>query len=348
MSAEAPRLGLLVPGLLGPVPAAGGSPGTLPEVRRLCALLGGARVGRLPVAGFEPSLAQLFGYPVDPDQDMPVGALGRLGEGLDARPAGGWMRADPVHLQADMSRLVLVDAPRLGLSAEEAAALAEDLNRTLLAAEGMRLWTPHPARWYLALDRDAEIRTASLADVTGRSIEPWLPVGPGAARWHRLMNEVQMVLHASAVNAARVARGVPAVNSLWFWGSGRGRESVPRIWDRVFAEGPVARGLAALSGTRAAAVPDSLAECLESSPATGHNLAVLEDASAPVLHGDHAGWVEAVEGLEQRWFRPLAAHLRARRARGTVVLYPADGSARALAVAPWWRRRPFAQFVNKE
>ena len=36
-----------------------------------------------------------------------------------------------------------------------------------------------------------------------------------------LLNEVQVLLHQHPLNAARQTRGLPPVNSVWFWGAGR-------------------------------------------------------------------------------------------------------------------------------
>ena len=46
------------------------------------------------------------------------------------------------------------------------------------------------------------------------------PSPDGAINWMRLQNELQMVLHAHPVNAAREDAGKPTINGVWFWGGG--------------------------------------------------------------------------------------------------------------------------------
>jgi hypothetical protein len=57
--------------------------------------------------------------------------------------------------------------------------------------------------------------------VVGRDVDPWLPAGVHGRLLRRLQNEMQMLLYTHPVNEARSARGEPAINSLWFSGTGR-------------------------------------------------------------------------------------------------------------------------------
>jgi hypothetical protein len=64
------------------------------------------------------------------------------------------------------------------------------------------------------------IETVPLSQAAGRNVRGLLPKGAEAARWHRVFNEIQMLLFAHPVNEAREARGELPVNSLWLWGGG--------------------------------------------------------------------------------------------------------------------------------
>ena len=100
----------------------------------------------------------------------------------------------------------------LGLSAEIAGVLGEH-GFTLHIGRDSR-------RWYLRLPNVPDIVTRPPLAALGDHIDPYLPSGPERRFWHRLANDVQMVLHGTAINAARERRGEPPINSLWFWGAG--------------------------------------------------------------------------------------------------------------------------------
>ena len=73
-----------------------------------------------------------------------VGAKHDLGDAFSA-PV---LRADPVHLRADPSRVVLFDGHDLDISEDEASAFIEILNNNF-AGDGMRFSRgANPARWY--------------------------------------------------------------------------------------------------------------------------------------------------------------------------------------------------------
>ncbi|HXH04027.1 MAG TPA: hypothetical protein VNN09_12005, partial [Candidatus Competibacteraceae bacterium] len=208
---------LLIPGLLGPWPEADRPGFPCPRLPALERLLARGEGKDTASRGLEASLARLFGLE---GGELPVAAITRLAEGGEPDREGWWLRADPVHLKADLHQIVLFDARHLQLRPDEAAALAAAFNRTF-AGDGLILETPHPERWYLRLAADPGITTVTLAEAVGRDINPLLPAGPEARRWRALLTEIQMLFHLDPVNQAREAAGQPEVNSLWLWGGGR-------------------------------------------------------------------------------------------------------------------------------
>ena len=192
------QLTLVVPGLLGPFPR-DGEP--LPDPPVLLRLLRNAKVmpgAPDPVAW----LCNRFGITREWECDWPLAPL--LAE-LELEEAGQdyWLRADPVHLRADRSRLVLFGPEVLAIHQEEADALAESFN-ALYQPDGLQLYTPTPNRWYLRLAHAPSLSTTPLPDVIGRDIDRHLPRGEDAAPWHARLNEIQMLFHAHAVNERRV------------------------------------------------------------------------------------------------------------------------------------------------
>ena len=150
----------------------------------------------------------------------PVAALLRQYEAADAGQAQ-WLRADPAFVRAEMMGARLMAWSTLGLSADEADALLAEV-QPAFAAEGLLLSRTGPEQWYLRLPAEAAMPEFSPpAEALGGQLLAHLPEGEGARLWRRLGNEAQILLHQHPLNATRVARGLPPVNTLWFWGGGR-------------------------------------------------------------------------------------------------------------------------------
>ena len=169
--------------------------------------------------------------------------------------AHAWLRADPAFVQADMASGRMLACGDMGLSAEDCDALLQPL-RPLFGDEGFPISAPVPQRWYLMLPRDSKLPPFSAPeDVLGDDLHRHMPEGDAGRRWRRLLNEAQIILHNHPLNAQRSARGLPPVNSLWFWGGGVLPDHV-RANDRdVFGEEALLRGLGKLAGVTVRPVP---------------------------------------------------------------------------------------------
>ncbi len=178
----------------------------------------------------------------------PVAALTRQ---LDAGDAAGatWLRADPAYVVPDMhGARMMAHGESLGLEAADAAALLPDL-RPLFADAGFVLDAPDPSRWYLRLSPQAELPDfAEPDDALGDDLFAHLPQGEGARRWRALLTESQVLLHQHAWNRQRIARGKPAINSLWFWGGGRLPDAVRSPYGQVRSRESLLRALAKAAG----------------------------------------------------------------------------------------------------
>ncbi|HEX7917494.1 hypothetical protein [Rudaea sp.] len=178
---------------------------------------------------------------------LPVAALTRS---IDAGDAGEakWLRADPAFVMADAVTLRLLACGNLGLSADETEALAQTL-WPLFEESGLVFDAPHRRRWYLRCPRDAVLPKFSSPDeALGDDLAKHLPEGENARKWRGLLNEVQIVLTQHPVNAQRARRGLPPVNSLWFWGAGVLPQRVHCEFDRVISDDEVIASLAQLGG----------------------------------------------------------------------------------------------------
>jgi len=155
--------------------------------------------------GVEDVLFALFGVTSSEGQENPMAPVCYLADAdtvADNNAMTWCLRADPVYLAPDRDDLVLSGSEVLLLSGPEAEHLATELN-ALFEEDGWRLEAITATRWYLHLPEDPQIKTSDLSRVRDQSIKQFLPGGVNGKQWHRIMNEVQMVLHASEVNVER-------------------------------------------------------------------------------------------------------------------------------------------------
>ncbi len=327
-----PELTLMIPGLSAPLPE-GAAPLRLPALETLLARADEERVGGEDYAGV---LAGLYGL----KGELPGGAIALRGEGGMPGEAA-WMHADPVRLVADRDKLYLGEYAHTSL--EEARALAAELN-THLAEDGLQLLVMHGRRWYLRLAAPVALSTTSIDQALGRAIDGLLPQdsagGDAAGGLRRLLTECQMLLHNSPHNVQRQARGEGEVNSLWLWGAGVLPESLKQRYAAVFADEPLARGLAYLSSVE----PGPAFASFEAY--RGHHrdyaLMVLHELREARLDADEAARLQLLEGLERQWAQPLLAALKSGRL-GSLRILSDDGRAwRLQRKQLWriWRRRP--------
>ena len=178
----------------------------------------------------------------------PVAALTRSLDTGDAA-LSSWLRADPAYIVPD------INGARL-MAYGEALALTEEDARQLLPALqplfgdfGCPIDAPHPSRWYLRLPKDARLpEFAEPETALGDDLADHLPEGDAGRRWRALLTEAQVILHQHPWNAQRVARGKPAVNSLWFWGAGAAPGSVRTSHRQVKSHDPLLQALAKAAG----------------------------------------------------------------------------------------------------
>jgi hypothetical protein len=215
------------------------------------------------------------------------------------------MRADPVHFKLHGDRLILADASRLAVTPDEAREFVAVLNRHF-TDKGIALAAPCPQRWYLKTANEPRLHTTPTSEAAGKSVEALLPNGDDGACWRKVINEAQILLHQHPCNEAREQRGQLAVNSIWLWGTGRDR-SLAAPYDAVWADDPIAAGLAAAGGATVRPLPTS-GDFLVEARHGGTQLVAL---SLPVTaYGDLADWREAITTLERKWIAPLLNGLR--------------------------------------
>lgn len=270
---------------------------------------------------FESQLSQLFKQPAN----APFGTLRLLGETLGSGESypNGWHCADPVHLRFHQERIILADASRLGIRAEEAEAIISTLNHEF-AGRG-RFHAAHPERWYFqaegatAIPPQGQAATAPnlplaseapLSTVAGRRLLMQSASDPATKQLRQLQNEIQMILHLHPVNTAREEAGLSPINGLWLWGGGKLPRQASVDFDSVWSNHPLARGLACFAERDCHPVPESFATVLHE-----HEyhvpLLVLDPLQQATLYEDGDAWRDALHHLEMHWFAPLQQALAA-------------------------------------
>ncbi len=279
-------------------------------------ILARAQSAHLPAASIEDWLCAAFAV-----ENQGVAPVTLQADGGDPGTAY-WLRADPVHLILRHGELILRP---ITADAGEAAALCDSLNRHF-EDEGLHFIAPQPQHWYLRLNTAPALSTHPLAQVAGRDIHGYLPHGADALQWHRLLNEIQMLLFAHPVNQAREARGDWLINSVWLWGGGHAPEKLLRPWDSVYTDNALGAALAKVAGARPAPLPADGARCLAATE--GKTLIIWDGLSQALQHGDLGAWRESLQQFE-RYAVPLLRAVRSGRIEKiTLDVLQATGSRR--------------------
>jgi hypothetical protein len=323
------ELTVLAPGLL-PAPP---DPPRLPALERLIARAG----EQLAAGGYYQALFRAFGAATGPAPALPIAAATRRHDAPEDH-AGIWMRADPVFLRADLHKLLLFDAAAFDLDLEEARALAAELNAAL-AGRAPPLDVASAKRWYMRLEAHPGFAAAPPEDIAGEHLDPHLSRAAAARDWHRLGTEIQMLLHAADANRARVARGAPPVNGVWFWGAGAAPALGAGAFDRVLSDEPAALGLAALAGSACLALPARAEEFVDCLASGGRLLVVTRLDRGAAQAVDPNRWCERAAALEARIFAPaLAALGEGRLARLRIATGARQFTLTRALLRRFWRR----------
>ena len=288
---------------------------------------------------FRSSLFFLFGLPTQ--SPLPVAPITRLYDVGDSSDKI-WLRADPVHLRVNLDHVILFDAASaFTISREETELFIEELNK-LYSEDGLQFSAPSPTRWYVCLPEMPKLITSPLSEVIGRDIHDYMPDGEDKRRWRQILNEIQMLLHQSPVNANREARGELPINSVWFWGLGQLPESPPARWTQVWSDDLLTQGLARLANTPQTGVPPTGVDWLTHLTQGEHLLTLLISPKEPM---DWSAWLKHLETV---WFEPLFKALKQRQV-SAVVLYPGDKRVFLITdthTHHWWRwRRNWQHFI---
>jgi hypothetical protein len=286
-------------------------------------------------------LCEAFG--IARQHDSPLAPLLARKAGLPAEN-GYWLCATPVHLETRRNALLLIGPAALDISAAESAALAATLAQHL-GGDNISLHAPQPQQWFVCSATPPAMTTTSLDTVIGRDVRDFLPQGPDSRRWHRILTEMQMLLHAHAVNEAREAEGRTPINSVWLWAGGALPAPAAAPFAAVWSDDDAVHALAGHAGCRIAAAP---ARITPDTLDQGTHFFSTRLLVAPLRQGDLPAWSAAVAALDRDWFQPLLQGLRTRRVNRVHLISNHDAGAHRFTIHSYdlwkfWRKNKYLQ-----
>ncbi len=299
-----PTLHILIPDLLSPLKLWHKDFGFESQSHSIATLLANSQTKEVPFQGLETCLFSLLGFSAN--EELPYAYFRAKKERINSdlvAHKGSFLCADPVHLQAGASEIILDTDPLSDLNEEESAQLIATLNAHFVE-DGLKFVKGSCNRWYLLLDRDDSIHTTPLAELRGKNISKYLPHSD-KINLHQLQNESQMLLHSAKVNAQRKQEGKLGVNSLWFWGGGMQTQARTRVRTVIGGgtRGELAASVAQCRFLHSAVEPEQELSQLK---ASGHHLLILDQLTAFALKDDLDGWQQQLNKLESEWFNPIA------------------------------------------
>jgi hypothetical protein len=172
------------------------------------------------------------------------------------------------------------------------------------------------------------LSTRPLDVAQGRSLRTQLPAGADAKAWWRWQEEIQMLLFAHAVTAAREHAGRESANAIWLsTGGTRPPRSASAPSLVTLTDDDLAMALAAHVGAQARPLPAHLDAALDHANAAR---TIIVAPAAPV----------DFEELDRAFATPAADALERGTIAAVTVLADADGNAFAWAAQrpPWATR----------
>lgn len=234
-------------------------------------------------------------------QDKPYAAFSLLAENnskIEFNAESYWFRADPVNLQADRDTALLVGHKELDLTQDEANKLVALINEHFVD-EPWQLYACSPHRWYLRLDKPANLKTTPLDAVLGEDINFYSPTGEDADYWRKIVNELQMLIHGSSVNFERESRNRMTANSIWLWGGGHLPDSnLNSYYDKIITDNIIFSGIGYHCGFDVLPLDDSFIEKIK----FNNNVVVLDMLSEQLQRRDVYTFLEKLNELEDGFF----------------------------------------------
>ena len=186
---------------------------------------------------------------------------GQTGE----RPATWIAAAEAVYMEPRLDRLFLHVLGPDDVTGPELRGLFDALQETL-GGDGVLGFVRLGGCGYIRSARPMVTPATPAVLLDGQNPDGALPPAETAAETLNLISEIEMTLHGQSVNAERVARGLPPVNSLWIWGGGQAPEPRKITVPPLFGGEPLLRGYWASVSGSIRDWPGDIGACLEAIP----------------------------------------------------------------------------------
>lgn len=263
-----------------------------------------SQLNQQPSEGIEAWLCETFG--VSKQQDWPIAPITLHLDDTDHSLKSNsryWLRADPVHLRVTNNHLLLADSQIFKISLKEANQITDTFNR-YFAKDEISFAAFYPDRWYMGLPKIPNLQTSPLSYVSGKNINAQLPVTTDKGLAHRILNEIQMLLHEHPINLAREIQGELTINSVWLWGGGIMPEQFYCNFDQIWSNYPLAQALAGFCNAQHCSLPLDTNKWLQSIN-KGSHLVVVDLLQKKAQYKIINEWCHCINQLEQEWFSPL-------------------------------------------
>ena len=239
------------------------------------------------------------------------------------RPAGFWLRAQPIHFAAGLDRLTTVVLRGEARMNAAERALLDPLFSEHLQSTGLELHHASDHEWLLRSEQPLQVETVSPEFAAANPRAEILPRGRDAGGLRRLMTELQMLLHEHRANVSRQARGAPAINAVWIHGEGVLSDMTSASLPEAAGDDLYLRGIYRLQGKALSAEPDDAASLL----------ARVQSPTVAVVD------VPDLDTLETRWLAPISRALLAGAiAKFTLMLGDWQLTTARAAMFKFWRR----------
>ncbi len=257
-----------------------------------------------------------------------------------------WLVAEPIYLKPDRDALALFRGAHLDISFAEAAALIATLNKHF-AQDGLHFAAASPSRWYVQCPVNRAPSASSPSWIAARGeLFTHMPVSiAGGINWRSILNEVQMLLHNHAVNEAREARGLAAINGVWIFGGAMGLAAAEKSpYQTVYSTNFETLALAGFHRLKCLETVDNWA----STTFTANSLVCINALESIAIEADFLRWQHAREALEYGVFSPLLHKLDRGEISRLRIIDAHTATTTIYTIAPFTFRSFFKQLFGSK
>jgi len=213
---------------------------------------------RLPntLFDFDSIIAHCLG--LDPSQKLPF-ASAFVDSNADSQ--GEYLLCKPIHLKPDMRNAFALPLEEGQEINNDITILIKDLSDEF--KQDCDIENLADGHWLMRLKQCLPPRHfPPYLSIVGRKVDQYIEQSRESLPWYQLINEMQMFMHAHALNQKRLLEGKLPINSLWCWGAGEYRHPQQAL-EYCFCDDPV------------------LARYIDRAGITLHPLSAILDADRP-------------------------------------------------------------------